>query len=176
MIKRAPRITSFGQLSITLSLLYVSGFAAVSAATHLTGAPAPDFVLKSQSGENLRLSEYRGSVVMISFWASWCGGCRAELTDLEALTHRHAGADFQLLAVNLDRERSEMTRTAAALDISYPTLHDNEQLVSRRYEIESLPVSVLIDRDGMVRDVIEDYRDGAGEDPVAALLQEYSGI
>ena len=58
-------------------LLVVAG--SVSAATQLLGSEAPDFVLKSVAGKNLRLSEYRGDVVMLSFWATWCGDCRAQL-------------------------------------------------------------------------------------------------
>ena len=68
------------------ALLAVAG--SVSAATQLLGAEAPDFVLKSLSGKNLRLSEYRGDVVMLSFWATWCGDCRAQLDELGAMRER----------------------------------------------------------------------------------------
>src|SRR5262245_58517180 len=75
----------------------------VSAATQLLGAEAPDFVLKSLSGKNLRLSEYRGEVVMLSFWATWCGDCRAQLEQLGVMRDRYQDAGIELLAVSLDQ-------------------------------------------------------------------------
>ena len=77
--------------------------AASSAATQLLGAEAPDFVLKSVSGKNLRLSEYRGEVVMLSFWATWCGDCRAQLDELGEMRDRYQDAGVELLAVSLDQ-------------------------------------------------------------------------
>src|SRR5688572_28454055 len=94
----------------------------VSAATQLLGSEAPDFVLKSVSGKNLRLSEYRGEVVMLSFWATWCGDCRAQLAELGEMRDRYQDAGVELLAVSLDqssRQASEMTAGT-----TYPVLHD----------------------------------------------------
>ena len=72
------------------------------ASSGLTGQPAPDFALKSSSGENLRLSEYRGDVVMINFWATWCGPCRQEMPLLDELYTRYQRVGFNLLGVNID--------------------------------------------------------------------------
>ena len=106
----------------------------MSAATQLLGAEAPDFVLKSLSGKNLRLSEYRGDVVMLSFWATWCGDCRAQLDELGAMRDRYQDAGVELLAVSLDQNargrratmtaRSELSRAArrgAAKSAAYTT-------------------------------------------------------
>lgn len=143
------------------------------AATQLRGAEAPDFVLKSLAGQNLRLSEYRGEVVMLSFWATWCGDCRAQLTELAAMRDRYHDAGVELLAVSLDqnaRQASEVTAEA-----SYPVLHDAGGDVGRLYDVTKMPVMVLIDRGGMVREVFEGFRRGNEQqylEHVQALLRE----
>lgn len=154
-----------------IGLLVVAG--SVSAATELKGAEAPDFVLKSFAGKNLRLSEYRGEVVMLSFWATWCGDCRAQLTELGAMRDRYQDAGVELLAISLDqssRQASEMTAGA-----TYPVLHDAVGDVGRLYDVTKMPVMVLIDRGGVVREVFEGFRRGNEEqylEHVQALLRE----
>ena len=145
----------------------------VSAATQLLGSEAPDFVLKSVSGKNLRLSEYRGEVVMLSFWASWCGDCRAQLVELGEMRDRYQDAGVELLAVSLDqnaRQAGEMMSEA-----SYPVLHDGAGEIGRLYDVTKMPVMVLIDRGGVVREVFEGFRRGNEEqylERVQALLRE----
>src|SRR5688572_29884216 len=154
-----------------IGLLVAAG--AVSAATELRGAEAPDFVLKSSSGKNLRLSEYRGEVVMLSFWATWCGDCRAQLEELGAMRDRYQDAGIELLAVSLDqsyRQASEMTA-----GVSFPVLHDSAGDIARLYDVARMPVMVLIDRDGVVREVFEGFRRGNEQqylEHVQALLRE----
>ena len=154
-----------------VALLLAAG--TVPAATALKGAEAPDFVLKSFSGKNLRLSEYRGEVVMLSFWATWCGDCRAQLTELGAMRDRYQDAGVELLAVSLDqsaRQASDMTKGS-----TYPVLHDAAGEVGRLYDVQKMPVMVLIDRGGVVREVFEGFRRGNEEQYLArvqALLRE----
>jgi len=154
-----------------IALLVAAG--TVSAATALKGAEAPDFVLKSFAGKNLRLSEYRGEVVMLSFWATWCGDCRAQLTELGAMRDRYQDAGVELLAVSLDqsaRQASDMTKGS-----TYPVLHDAAGEVGRLYDVTKMPVMVLIDRGGVVREVFEGFRRGNEEqylERVQALLRE----
>ena len=145
----------------------------VSAATQLKGAEAPDFALKSFSGKNLRLSEYRGEVVMLSFWATWCGDCRAQLTELSAMRDRYADAGVELLAVSLDQSARQASEVSAGA--SYPVLHDAGGEVGRLYDVTKMPVMVLIDRDGVVREVFEGFRRGNEAqylERVQALLRE----
>jgi peroxiredoxin len=152
-------------------LLAVAG--AASAATQLLGAEAPDFVLKSLSGKNLRLSEYRGEVVMLSFWATWCGDCRAQLEELGATRDRYQDAGIELLAVSLDQNARQAGEVTAGA--SFPVLHDPAGDVGRLYDVERMPVMVLIDRGGVVREVFEGFRRGDGErylERVQTLLRE----
>jgi peroxiredoxin len=154
-----------------VALLAVTGSG--SAATHLLGAEAPDFVLKSLAGKNLRLSEYRGEVVMLSFWATWCGDCRAQLTELAAMRDRYQDAGVELLAVSLDQNPKQAGEVTA--QAGYPVLHDAGGEVGRLYDVTKMPVMVLIDRGGVVREVFEGFRRGNEQEyleRVQALLRE----
>ena len=143
------------------------------AASNLVGNDAPDFVLKSVAGENLRLSEYRGEVVMLSFWASWCGDCRAQLAQLGEMHERYGEAGAQLLAVSLDQSAKAASDATDGVDFS--VLHDAGGEVGRLYDVSKVPVVVLIDRGGVVREVFEGYRRGDEErylERVQALLRD----
>ncbi len=148
---------------------------AVPAASTLTGTEAPDFVLKSMSGANLRLSEYRGEIVMLSFWATWCGECRAQLEQLGSMRDHYKDAGVELLAVSLDQNRRQADELATDLGARFPVLHDAGGEVGRLYDVDKMPVMVLIDRGGVVRDVFEGFRRGNEEqylERVQALLRE----
>jgi len=151
-------------------------FAATSlAASDLIGQSAPDFALKSSSGENLRLSEYRGDVVMVNFWATWCGPCRQEMPLLDQLYTRYQRVGFSLLGVNIDDDSSKAMNMVSELGVSFPVLFDARKDVSRLYEVEAMPVTVLIDREGMVRYVHHGYEPGIEEkylDQIRSLLRE----
>jgi peroxiredoxin len=168
-MKRTTRARWGGVALAALLAVAESG----SAATQLAGADAPDFVLKSLAGKNLRLSEYRGEVVMLSFWATWCGDCRAQLAELGAMRDRYHDAGVELLAVSLDQSARQASEAAA--EASYPVLHDAAGEVGRLYDVDEMPVMVLIDRGGVVRDVFEGFRRGNEQqylEKVQALLRE----
>jgi peroxiredoxin len=138
-----------------------SVFAATSlASSGLTGMPAPDFALKSSTGENLRLSEYRGDVVMINFWATWCGPCRQEMPLLDELYTRYERVGFSLLGVNIDDDSRRAMDMISELGVHFPVLFDNRKEVSKLYEVDAMPVTVLVDREGYVRYVHHGYKPG----------------
>jgi len=151
-------------------------FAASSlASSDLTGQSAPDFALKSSSGKNLRLSEYRGDVVMVNFWATWCGPCRQEMPLLDELYSRYQRVGFSLLGVNIDDNSSKAMNMVSELDISFPVLFDVRKEVSKLYAVEAMPVTVLIDREGTVRYVHHGYKPGFENkylDQIRSLLRE----
>ena len=158
-------------LSLGLSI-----FAATSlASSDLTGQPAPDFALKSSSGENLRLSEHRGDVVMVNFWATWCGPCRQEMPLLNELYSRYERVGFSLLGVNIDDNSGKAMNMVAELGVSFPVLFDSRKEVSKLYEVDAMPVTVLIDREGTVRYVHHGYKPGYEDkylDQIRSLLRE----
>ena len=161
--------------NLTLGLL-VTVFAATSlASSGLEGQVAPDFALKSSTGENLRLSEYRGNVVMINFWATWCGPCRQEMPLLDELYTRYERVGFSLLGVNIDDDSRRAMQMIEDLGVSFPVLFDARKEVSELYEVETMPVTVLVDREGNVRHVHHGYKPGYEDkylDQVRSLLRE----
>ena len=161
--------------NLTLGLL-VTVFAATSlASSGLEGQSAPDFALKSSTGESLRLSEYRGDVVMINFWATWCGPCRQEMPLLDELYTRYERVGFNLLGVNIDDDSRRAMQMIEELGVSFPVLFDARKEVSKLYEVEAMPVTVLVDREGNVRHVHHGYKPGYEDkylDQIRSLLRE----
>ncbi|MEE8221244.1 MAG: TlpA disulfide reductase family protein, partial [Woeseiaceae bacterium] len=146
---------------LRIILLVLSIFMGSSlASSGLTGQTAPDFVLKSATGENLRLSEYRGDVVMINFWATWCGPCRQEMPLLDELYGRYQRVGFNLLGVNIDDDSRRAMAMVNELGISFPVLFDEDKKVSKLYEVEAMPLTILLDREGTVRHVHHGYQPG----------------
>jgi len=158
-------------LGLTLSVLAATSLAS----SDLTGRAAPDFALKSSSGDNLRLSEYRGDVVMVNFWATWCGPCRQEMPLLDELYSRYERVGFSLLGVNIDDDSRKAMNMVSELGVSFPVLFDARKEVSKLYEVEAMPVTVLIDREGTIRYVHHGYKPGYEDkylDQIRSLLRE----
>ena len=146
---------------------------AVGADAVVPGQPAPDFALKNAAGENLRLSEWRGEVVLLSFWAGWCGRCSDQLQQLEQIQKEYAGRGVRVVAVNIDGPATAAREAAARSGVL--VLHDSDQSVARQYDLSNLPLTVLVDAHGKVRHVHEKYRGGDAalyDEELAALLQE----
>ena len=126
----------------------------------LTGRTAPDFALHASKGPNVRLSEYRGDVVVLSFWGSRCGVCIGQLSALDRLQTTYRSAGLVTLAVNVDDNQVAAREFLAALPQGFPLLMDPSKGVARSYRVDSLPMLLLIDRTGAVRHVHRDYHAG----------------
>jgi thiol-disulfide isomerase/thioredoxin len=122
--------------------------------------PAPDFTLKSMSGENIKLSELRGNVVMINFWASWCGPCRQEMPLLDEFYKKYNKLGFVLLGVNVEEDSSKAAGYLKEVPVSFPILFDNTNAVSKMYDIDAMPSTVLVDRNGNMRFLHRGYKPG----------------
>ena len=123
-------------------------------------APAPDFTLKSQKGDNLKLSELRGKVILINFWASWCGPCRQEMPILDELYKHYRSLDFTILGVNVEQDSESAKSLLKDVSVSFPVLFDNDNKVSKMYDVKGMPSTVLVDRDGNIRYVHMGYQPG----------------
>jgi peroxiredoxin len=141
----------------------------------VTDGPAPDFTLKSNSGKNLKLSEHRGDVVLINFWASWCGPCRQEMPLLSELHAKYKAMGFTVLGVNVEEDSSEAKKLLQNMPVSFPVLFDNESVVSKQYDVVAMPSTVLVDRDGKMRFLHKGYKPGEEEiylEMVRSLIRE----
>ena len=146
-----------------------------SAAAPATNALAPDFTLRGADGRNVRLDELRGQVVLVNFWATWCGPCREEMPRLDALYQKYHKSGFVLLGVNVDDDPHTALATAAKLNVSFPVLLDTDKKVSKLYDLNTMPSTVVIDRDGKMRFLHRGYRagtEGDYEQQIRGLLKE----
>jgi peroxiredoxin len=121
---------------------------------------APDFTLRTLEGKNLRLGEQRGQVVLVNFWATWCGPCRQEMPHLNKLYEKYKSSGFVLLGVNVDDDTRQAAGVANKLGVKFPVLPDADKRVSKQYDLSAMPSTVLIDRDGRVRYLHRGYQNG----------------
>ena len=121
---------------------------------------APDFTLETLAGGNLRLEEYRGQVVLINFWASWCGPCRQEMPILDRIHNRYEDTGFAVLGVNVEGKRAPAQKIVDKTNVRFPVLIDAAQDVSETYDLKAMPTTVVVDRDGVVRYIHRGYKPG----------------
>ena len=125
---------------------------------------APDFTLRTIAGPNLRLQEQRGRVVLINFWATWCGPCQQEMPQLNKLYEKYHAAGFVLLGVNVDDDVKHASDVAARLGLKFPVLLDTDKATSHLYDLVTMPSTILIYRDGKVRYIHKGYLAGVEND------------
>jgi len=131
-----------------------------AAMSPLVGEAAPDFALRTLQQQTLRLSEFRGEVVLINFWASWCGECRQAMPALNALYEKYNRAGLVMLSVNLDDELHRAVHMSESLNIPFPVLYDERKEIGKLYLLEQMPLTVLVDRAGTVQQVYVGYNLG----------------
>jgi peroxiredoxin len=141
-------------------ILPVAGRSAVK-----LGEPAPNFQLRDLDGHLVTLSDLRGKVVLLNFWATWCGPCRVEMPAMEQLYRTFLRKDFEILAVSTDAQGEAVTRPFQQENrLTFPILHDDDYRVGLTYGARSLPMTFMVDREGVIRHQIFGARDwGAPE-------------
>jgi thiol-disulfide isomerase/thioredoxin len=121
-----------------------------------TGQKAPSLVLKDLQGRNVRLSDYKGKVVLINFWATWCPPCRAEMPDLIKMQREYRGRGLQIIGVTYPPQTvREVRRFIRSLRVNYPVALGTKETKALFDQGEILPVTVVIDREGNFRELIE---------------------
>jgi peroxiredoxin len=138
-------------------------------------ATAPDFTLKALDGTNLRLAEQRGDILLINFWASWCGPCIQEMPQLDKLALKYQPLGVQVWGVNVESDSSAAKAYLSKVSVEFPILFDQDNSVSKAYQVEAMPTTVILDKDGTVRSVHRGYKPGYEkkyEDDIKGLLRE----
>jgi peroxiredoxin len=119
------------------------------------GQPAPDFTLSDLQGRSYTLSQLRGKVVIVNFWATWCPPCRAEMPSMEKLHRELADQGLVMLAVNIEKDgRRTVPRFLASSPHSFPVLLDEQEVVQKRYGVYKFPESFIIRKDGVIDDKV----------------------
>lgn len=172
------RSRSRSSFSISLAVLICAwtGVAPGTAQALEEGDRAPAFSAPALDGDGkLSLAAYKGKVVFLDFWASWCAPCLTSLPMLEELRKELAGQDFQILAVNVDKDRDKAKRFLGRHPIGYPSVSDPEGKLPATFELKAMPTSFLIDRKGVIRHIHDGFRpsDMNGlKDRIRALLEK----
>ena len=139
------------------------------------GEPAPNFTLNDADGNAVSLGDLKGQVVMINFWASWCGPCRQEMPLLEQIHRKYEPLGFTLLGVNVEENSADGQAFLKDRPVSFPVLYDPENGVSQLYDVVAMPSTVLIDRQGNIRYLHHGYKPGYENeymDQIRALSRE----
>jgi peroxiredoxin len=139
------------------------------------GGPAPAFTLTSLTGQPGALSQYKGQVVMVNFWATWCGPCQQEMPLLDQMYKKYKPAGFTLIGVNVDKEAPPVKDLMARKPVSFPVLLDPANQVSKAYHVDEMPSTVIIDRKGEIRYIHRGYKPGDEndyQDRIRQLIRE----
>ena len=159
------RIAGFSALLLALPL-----FAAVD-----TNSPAPDFTLPAQSGKPIELAQYKGQVVMLNFWASWCGPCRQEMPLLDSIYKKYGKLGFTMVGVNVEPDTKAANDWLKQTPVTFPILYDTDSKVSKLYGVSGMPSTVIVDRKGTVRMIHRGSKPGDEEEylsSIRALMRE----
>ena len=153
--------------------------AALVVALPATGAapsgPAPPFTLTSRDGSQLSLSQYKGQVVMLNFWASWCGPCKTEMPLLENIYKKYNRMGFTLIGVNVEPDSKDADAWLKQTPVSFPVIYDKDSKVSKLYDVSGMPSTVIIDRKGNIRLLHRGYKPGDEneyQDSIRSLIRE----
>jgi thiol-disulfide isomerase/thioredoxin len=139
------------------------------------GNLAPGFQLDSLAGSRVNLADYRGQVVLLNFWASWCGPCRKEMPILEQVYKQYKSKGVALVGVNVEPNSGDALNYLKATPVTFPILFDRDSAVSKAYQVQGMPNTVILDRAGRVRFIHRGYTPGAENeylDQIRALVRE----
>jgi cytochrome c biogenesis protein CcmG/thiol:disulfide interchange protein DsbE len=137
---------------VVLGVCFASaGFPVAIAADTLVNRKAPEFVRKDLNGTSIDLKSLRGKVVLLDFWATWCAPCLLEMPDFGAWQNRYGARGFQVIGISMDDEPAPVRRVVGKMKLNYPIAMGDARLGSRYGGVLGLPLTYLIDRNGVVR-------------------------
>lgn len=116
------------------------------------GSPAPSFEAETVERKTVSLNDYRGKVVLLTFWATWCEPCKKEMPEIQAAFEEHKGEGFVVLGINFGEKPKEAEKLVEAMGLTFPILIDRKVEVAEHYGVINLPVTFFIDQDGIIRE------------------------
>jgi peroxiredoxin len=137
----------------------------------LVGAPAPEIALKNLQGQEVKLSDLRGKIVLLNFWATWCKPCKEEMPAMQASYDKLRDQGFVVLAVNELEDTERVAEHVRTHNHTFPVVMDHDNRVANRYGVVGLPVSFLVDRQGIVREHI--FGNLLTEQRITEMVQRY---
>jgi thiol-disulfide isomerase/thioredoxin len=159
-----PRIRPSTLLALVLGVAAVAGGAPAARADDARWEPIlAGHALRGAEGETLRLADLKGEVVVVNFWASWCKPCKKELRRLDGWLTAAAPRGGRIVAVSVDRDRRKAERFVAEADLALPVYHDGPDGLARDLDLPSLPLTVVLDREGRVVTTLREADDAALE-------------
>jgi peroxiredoxin len=120
----------------------------------LVNGPAPPFTLNDLEGRPVNLTDYRGKIVLLNFWANWCEPCKKEMPEMQTAYEQHKDQAFVVLAVNFGGNADQASSFAHHGRLTFPILLDPGVKVAARYGVVSLPISFFIDPNGMIKEQV----------------------
>jgi peroxiredoxin len=128
-----------------------------------------DFSVKSLEGMEEQLSDYRGKVVFLNFWATWCPPCRAEVGDIDELYETLKDEDFMVMALSVQENRKKVLKFMESFDVDFPVFLDSDGTISAQYNVTGIPTTYIIDPDGMIVGRAVGPREWAGKESVSLM-------
>jgi peroxiredoxin len=168
------RIQALFGLAVAVILTTAPGVSSAATAIKV-GDPAVDFSLNSRGGDPVTMSGLKGQVVLINFWASWCGPCRQEFPLLDTIYKKYKKLGFTIIGLNVEPDAKDAEAFLKQNPVSFPIVYDPKDEMSKRYGITGMPSVALVDRKGVVRWMHKSYVAGDENeymDQVRGLLAE----
>jgi peroxiredoxin len=171
-----------GRLSIALPLLFALTAGLVQAGApaqpkfvedsedgSLEGQKAPDFTLTTLDGKKVQLSRLKGKVVLLDFWASWCGPCRRSMPHLQETYSQYKDKGLVVVGINVDKEQGKAKEFLSGLTVAYPLALDPTSKVLGSYQVMQMPTAFLIDKKGVIRHKIVGFSDNIAKTTSAQI-------
>jgi len=158
-------------LSTVVVCLILIGLFGMAGRPPLIGSPAPEIALKDLQGQEVKLSDLHGKIVLLNFWATWCKPCKEEMPAMQAAYDRLRGAGFVVLAVNELEDVEKVAEHIRTHRHTFLVVMDHDNRVANRYGVVGLPASFLIDRQGLIREHI--FGSLLTEERISELVRRY---
>jgi thiol-disulfide isomerase/thioredoxin len=149
----------------------ITGIATDSTQPPQTGQPAPDFYFETPEGDPSSLSQLKGRPVLVNFWATWCGPCRYEMPFLQQIYEDWPGDELAMMTINVAESSSDVSQFMQSEGFSFTVLLDGEAAVAQRYNVQGIPTTLFIDKEGIIQNVhVGSFRSQAEIETIVSQL------